>query len=132
MSATHPVLSTDAAANYNSRRLKKSTPLVSHDPVTGIFTVAAGFLDELAPLDIINFSALTGGSGIVAGADYHLLGPRWNRGQTTFKVSVLPNGPVLTGGTAATVATVSTGELTVAEDGVLSSNIIPQDSPLGR
>lgn len=117
-----------------SKRLRKSVALASHDAVSGVFTIAAGtFLDELAPNDVVTFSALTGGSGIVAGADYYLRGPRWTaRGTTTFQVSVRPDGPLLTGGSNATAGQLTTGQLTTAADGVLSSNYVSQDSPAGR
>jgi hypothetical protein len=115
-----------------SKRLKKSVALVSHDAATGMFTIPAGFLNDLAPGDTVSFSALTGGSGITAGLDYYLLSPRWSLGATSFKVSVTPNGAPLTGGSNASAGTVSTGQLTTADDGVLSGNYVSQESPLGR
>jgi hypothetical protein len=127
-----PVDSRHAGFTSSSKRIKKSTALVSHNATTGLFTIAAGLLNELAPNDTIQLSTLTGGSGLTAGVDYFLCGPRWNLGATTFSVSTLPNGSILTGGSNATAGTVSSGSLTRAEDGVLSGNYISPDSPLGR
>lgn len=129
---SRPLVTHNAGLAASSKRLKKSTPITLHVPATGVFTIAAGFLNELAVGDVVRFSALTGGSAIDTAADYYLLPPRWNLGATTFSVSATPNGPMLTGGTAVTVGTLSTGDLTQAEDGVLSGNYISQNSPAGR
>lgn len=114
-----------------SKRLKKSVAVISN-ATTGVYTVPAGWLNDLAPGDVVVFSGLTGGSGIVAGTDYYLVGPRWNFGATTFSISATLNGPVVTGGSNITAGTVSSGLLTAADDGVLSSNYVSQDSPAGR
>src|SRR5215210_9167234 len=96
------------AHNASSRRLKRSVALSAHNATTGVFTVPGGFLNDLAPGDVVSFSGLTGGSGVSTGVDYHLLGPLigFALGQTTFTVSATPDGPPLTGGTNATAGTV--------------------------
>jgi hypothetical protein len=114
-----------------SKRLKKSTAVTSN-ATTGVYTVAAGYLNDLAPNDVVVFSGLTGGSGIVPGTQYYLAQPRWAAGATTFSISSTPNGPILTGGSNISAGTVSSGTLTQAEDGVLSSNYVSPDSPAGR
>lgn len=118
----------DAAA---SKRVKRSAAVTSV-AASGTYTVAAGFLNRLAPNDAVVFSGLTGGSGIVAGTTYYLARPRWNAGATTFKIAASPGGAVLTGGSDLTAGTVSSGLLTQAEDGVLESNYVSPDSPQGR
>ena len=115
-----------------SKRLRKSTAITAFNTGTGVFTVAAGWLNDLAPGDTVDFSGLTGGSAIDPAATYFLAGKPWALGATTFQVSLLPGGPVLTGGSALTVGTVSTGQLTAAADGVLSGNYVSPDSPAGR
>ena len=121
----------DAGTAAASKRLKKSTAVTSVG-ATGVYTVDAGWLDDLAPGDTIVLSGLTGGSGVVADTTYYLAQPRWNAGATTFKISATPDGAVLTGGSNITAGTVSSGLLTVAADGVKSGNYISANSPLGR
>jgi hypothetical protein len=58
-----------------SKRVKKSTAVTSVG-ASGLYTVAARWLNDLTPNDVVTFSGLTGGSGITAGVDYHLAGPR--------------------------------------------------------
>jgi hypothetical protein len=131
---SRPIRTQNSGFASSSKRLRKTTPLVSHNATTGVFTVAAGFLTDLAPGDVVRFSGLTGGSGIVGddATDYHLLPPRWNLGQATFAVSSVLGGPALVGGSNATAGTVASGDLTQAVDGVLSGNFVSQDSPAGR
>jgi hypothetical protein len=114
-----------------SKRLKKQTS-VTHVASTGVFTVAAGWLNGLGVNDIVRFSALTGGSSLSTSLDYYLTAPKWSLGATTFRASTLPDGPPLTGGSDITAGTVSTGDLTLVEDGVLSANYVSSESPAGR
>lgn len=116
-----------------SKRLRK-TAAITYVGATGVFTVTAGYLNDLAPGDLVTSSAITGGSAISTTTDYYLLptSPRWSLGATTFRVSALPGGPALSGGTDATAGTVATGDLTAAETGLLSGNYVSQLSPAGR
>jgi hypothetical protein len=125
--------SRNAGTAAATKRLKRSTT-VTHVAATGIFTLPAGsFLDELQPNDVVVLSALTGGTGFVAGDAYYLCGPAWTaRGTTTFRLSALPDGPPIVAGSNITAGTASSGLLTLADDGVLSSNYVSPLSPAGR
>jgi hypothetical protein len=120
-----------------SKRLAKSTAVTSN-ATTGVYTVAGGWLDDLQPTtansagDVIVLSALTGGSGVVAGQDYYLVGALFAASQATFSISATPEGAPLTGGTNITAGTVTTGRLTNAADGVLAGNVISAESVRGR
>ena len=63
------------AHNRASRRLKVAYTGLTSVAATGVVILAAGgFLDDMAPGDLVSFINLTGGSSIEEGKRYFLLG----------------------------------------------------------
>lgn len=128
------VESSNEGLNRASRRVAK-TASVTHAFATGIFTVAASFLKDLQPNDVIVLSALTGGTGISPGVDYYIsstTGAQFAAGATTFRIATTPNGVPVLGSSNITAGTATHGRLNSTDDGVLQGNVIGQVSEAGR
>jgi hypothetical protein len=105
-----------------ARRSKKTATSLTGAGVaaatTGIFTLTAGFLDDLQPGDVVNISAITGGGTFLEG-DYYLLkdpavvgsGAGWLTGATTCLVAATEGGAPVAPSVAITAGTITKGSL---------------------